>query len=88
MLERKLVVEIDGQQHDIHDAYDAQRTAEIESQGFMVLRLRNWDVLNDLDGVVTKVALAASSRETGRAGPSPLPLSHSGEGVLPRRSRR
>ncbi|HEX8665763.1 MAG TPA: DUF559 domain-containing protein [Beijerinckiaceae bacterium] len=81
--ERKLVVEIDGRQHDVHDEYDAQRTAEIESQGFMVLRFRNWDVLNDLDGVLTRIALAANSRETSPAGPSPLPLSHSGEGFTP-----
>ena len=83
--ERKLVVEIDGKQHDVHDEYDRRRTEEIESQGFTVVRFRNWDVLNDLDGVLQRIAAAARPSEITTAGPSPLPLSHSGEGVHLRR---
>ena len=78
--ERKLVVEVDGKQHDIHDEYDARRTAEIESQGFIVLRFRNWDILNDLDSVLHKIAAAARTRGITTAGPTPQPHSHSGEG--------
>jgi very-short-patch-repair endonuclease len=80
--ERKLVVEVDGKQHQIHDEYDGRRTQEIGTQGLAVLRFGNWEVLNDLDGVLKKIAAAATAREITAAGPSPLPLSHSGEGNI------
>lgn len=58
--ERKLVVEIDGRHHDWFAVYDANRTAEIESQGFAVLRVTNQDVLNDIDRVIESIWTAAA----------------------------
>ncbi len=46
-----LVIEVDGSKHAIHECEDAARTAELESQGYRVLRFWNQDVLNDMDAV-------------------------------------
>ena len=43
-----------------------------------VLRFTNEEVVGDIDRVLERIAAAALKGPT--AGPSPLPLSHSGEG--------
>jgi len=55
-LDAKLVIEIDGGQHGQRIAQDAQRTAILESKGFLVLRFWNNDVLTNIDGVLEFVA--------------------------------
>jgi very-short-patch-repair endonuclease len=77
----RLIVEIDGAQHTIDAEYDRRRTEELERVGFTVLRFTNEEVLADIDRVLERIASAALKDPT--AGPSPLPLSHSGEGFLP-----
>jgi len=42
---QKLVVEVDGSQHQDASVYDSARTAWLNSQGFRVLRFWNDDVL-------------------------------------------
>jgi very-short-patch-repair endonuclease len=78
--ERKLIVEIDGKQHDWFAEYNAKRIDEIESQGFTVLRFTNEQVVTDLDFVLKTVAAAAAGSLSLQGDPSPLPLSHPGEG--------
>jgi len=51
-IEKKLIIELDGSHHLEQEAYDAERTVYLESQGYQVLRFWNNEVLNDLDGVV------------------------------------
>jgi very-short-patch-repair endonuclease len=43
----KLIVELDGDQHgeDRNVAYDAKRSAFLNSLGYRVLRFANWEVL-------------------------------------------
>ena len=77
----KLIVEVDGTQHTINAEYDHRRTEELERMGFTVLRFTNEEVVGDLDRVLERIAAAALNGPA--AGPSPLPLSHSGEGFLP-----
>jgi very-short-patch-repair endonuclease len=79
----KLVVELDGARHAVDAAYDLRRTEELERIGFVVLRFRNEDVLGDIDLVLERIEAAARKNPT--AWPSPLPLSHPGEGVSPER---
>ena len=55
-IEQKIVIELDGGQHQEQLAYDNQRTAFIQAQGWQVLRFWNNDVLNNLDGVLTTIA--------------------------------
>ncbi|MBM6579441.1 endonuclease domain-containing protein [Microvirga sp. BT689] len=77
-VERKLIVEIDGKQHDWYADYDTRRTQEIEHHGFRVIRFTNQDVMSDLESVLMSIAEAAVSPATSH--PHPWPLSHSGEG--------
>ena len=60
-LSAQLVVEVDGNQHGTDEAlaFDARRTALIESHGFRVLRFSNHDVLFSLDSVLDTIAAAA-----------------------------
>jgi very-short-patch-repair endonuclease len=50
-LEKRLIIEIDGGQHNTQAAYDAERSAWIESQGFRTLRFWNTQVLRDIAAV-------------------------------------
>ncbi len=77
-VERKLIVEVDGKQHDWYAEYDARRTAEIESHGFAIIRVTNGDVMNDLDSVLMKIVRAVVP--SAPSFPHPWPLSHTGEG--------
>jgi very-short-patch-repair endonuclease len=53
--EHALVVELDGPIHDQLAGHDPERTAEIESHGYQVVRFRNDDVLNNLDSVLQRI---------------------------------
>jgi very-short-patch-repair endonuclease len=53
--ERKLVIELDGGQHTLQRAYDAQRTGWLESQGFKVVRFWNHDVVQDWETVEEEI---------------------------------
>ena len=57
-IERRLIVELDGVQHDHEQDYDAARTQEIERHGFTVLRFTNRQVLDDRDAVVAAIRAA------------------------------
>ena len=48
----KLVIELDGGQHDWQRYADAKRTAYIEARGYRVLRFWNHEVFENLDGVL------------------------------------
>lgn len=53
--ERRLIIELDGRQHNWDRDYDAVRTEEIERHGFILLRFSNDEVLNDPDAVVARI---------------------------------
>jgi very-short-patch-repair endonuclease len=59
--QRKLIIELDGRQHDGEREYDAARTQEIERHGFVVIRFRNDLVLNDRDAVIAAIREAAGT---------------------------
>ena len=46
--ERRVIIELDGGQHSQQVAYDAERTAWLEAQGYRVLRFWNNQVLEKL----------------------------------------
>ena len=60
----KLVVELDGSQHYGFDGMekDCVRTAYLESQGVMVLRFSNLDVLRQFENVCAEIDRVAKSR--------------------------
>jgi very-short-patch-repair endonuclease len=51
----RLVIELDGGQHDWQHESDEKRTRYIESEGYRVLRFWNHDVLENLEGVLTEI---------------------------------
>ena len=70
---KKLVVELDGSQHD--EVVDHVRTKFLESRGLMVLRFWDNDVLQQTDAVLEAILSAAENRTLT---PTPLPA---GEGL-------
>lgn len=55
-IERQIVIELDGGQHQEQLEYDEQRTEFLRKHGWQVLRFWNNDVLDNLDGVLTVIA--------------------------------
>lgn len=51
-VERKLVIELDGGQHQNQEAYDKDRSRYLNQQGWQVVRFWNNEVLENLDGVL------------------------------------
>lgn len=54
---RRTVIEVDGAQHFTADGlvYDAERTAMLEGMGFCVLRFSNNEVLENFEGVCSRL---------------------------------
>ena len=72
--EARLIVEIDGGQHDHSSPRETERSGFLQSQGYRILRFWNNEVLANRDGVHATIAngLAAS--------PPPKPSPIQGEG--------
>ena len=70
-----LVIEVDGVQHlEGRAAYDAERTTYLEHEGLRVLRLRNSDVLDNMDGTLETIYLALGQRPAPSPGAARRPL--------------
>jgi very-short-patch-repair endonuclease len=65
----KLVIEVDGGQHDEQALADAERSKFIEAQGYHVLRFWNNDVLKNTDGVLEEIRRVVTTTPT----PNPSP---------------
>jgi very-short-patch-repair endonuclease len=60
-LKARLVIEVDGGQHMVAAERDDQRTADLASRGFRVLRFWNGDVLGNYDGVLRMIQAALTT---------------------------
>jgi very-short-patch-repair endonuclease len=76
-LEIKLVIEVDGSQHELQAKYDENRTQELQSAGFSVLRFWNNEVLVEKESVKEKIWLAVQELQP-HPHPNP-PLEGEGE---------
>jgi len=56
----RLVVEIDGDIHDLQPERDAARTEQFEQYGYRVVRFRNEQVLNDIESVLAAIEAACT----------------------------
>ncbi|MHB1274102.1 MAG: endonuclease domain-containing protein [Rhodanobacter sp.] len=70
---RKLVVELDGSQHNVEA--DRERTRFLERQGLKILRYWDNEVLQQMEAVLEAIVNIADSRTLT---PAPLPV---GEGL-------
>ena len=68
----KLIIEVDGGQHCESEA-DVARTSKLEKAGWRVMRFWNSDVLNNIDGVMGKIAEALGVEESAIFGTTPTP---------------
>ena len=57
-LERNLIVELDGGQHQDQSDYDEERTRWLKSQGFKVIRFWNNEIMEDTNAVQDAILLA------------------------------
>jgi very-short-patch-repair endonuclease len=73
-----LIVELDGGQHAVQAAADAQRTKILEAMGYLVLRYWNNDVMQNIDGVVEDIT---TTLERHRSEPPHPTLSPTGRGI-------
>ncbi|MHA1538640.1 MAG: endonuclease domain-containing protein [Alphaproteobacteria bacterium] len=72
--EAGLIVEIDGGQHAIDPGKDNKRTANLEENGYQVIRFWNNEVLGNVEGVLTEILRVLDAH------PSPQPSPRRGEG--------
>jgi very-short-patch-repair endonuclease len=79
-VEAKLVVEVDGGQHDRDRQKDERRARAMASLGYRTLRFWNHHVLENVDGVLTVIRDAIPSPSHAAAPRGPLPLPEAGEG--------
>src|SRR5262249_53587114 len=73
--EQRLVIEVDGAQHNEPENVirDTERSIYLQSQGYRILRFWNNDVLKNIDGVMEAILAAMHQHE---ASPQPLPPPH------------
>lgn len=76
----KLVVEVDGGQHDRDRRKDERRARVMLGLGYRTIRFWNHDVLENVDGVVRVIQDAIPSPSHAAAPRGPLPLPEAGEG--------
>ncbi|MFO7543619.1 MAG: endonuclease domain-containing protein [Thiobacillus sp.] len=74
--EKKLIVELDGGQHQERVEHDVARDAWLGSEGYIVLRYWNNKLMSNLEGVLEDMCRRAGV--LGDASPSPQPLSPQG----------
>jgi very-short-patch-repair endonuclease len=61
-LDAKLVIEVDGGQHDENRAKDEVRTRFLEGFGLRVIRFWNHEVLGNLEGVRERILIELKQR--------------------------
>ena len=67
--EKRLIIELDGGQHEANEIYDMQRTIKLNKLGFQVLRFWNNVVFEEIDDVLEIIHKTLSRRY---APPSPV----------------
>ncbi len=70
-LEARLIVELDGSQHLERAGYDADRTRNLEQQGFRLLRFWNDAVFNTPSLVLGAISMALQGAPHPPSAPSP-----------------
>ena len=73
--ENKIIIEVDGGQHNVYKERDKIRDEWLNKQGFQVLRFWNNDILRNIEGVLEVIKGKILS-------PHPNPLPHRGEGSI------
>ena len=62
-VEKRLVIELDGNQHGEQVEYDARRTKYFESLGIRVYRIWNGEIKRNLNGVLMTIQLILEGKK-------------------------
>lgn len=82
-LEAKLIIELDGGQHQKQAEYDARRDSQMEAQGFRVLRFWDNQVFQETQAVLEVILRALEERTAPQlACPHPSLPPQAGEGAV------
>ena len=81
--EHRLIIEIDGGQHNDPDEYEQRRTQCLEANGFRILRFWNNDVMENEEGVFERIVEVLIE-----AAPAPSPSHAFGAGPFLSRKGR
>jgi leucyl-tRNA synthetase len=72
-LDRRLVIEVDGEYHLSNKEFDEARTQFLNAEGFKVIRFSNKEVKSELPEVISKIKTALKAQPSvGETSPSPL----------------
>jgi very-short-patch-repair endonuclease len=79
--EAHLIVELDGTSHDGKEHYDVIRQNRLQERGYVVLRFRNQDVYENLEGFLECILEACRNVRGAemQTAPHPNPLPADGE---------
>jgi very-short-patch-repair endonuclease len=69
----KLVIEVDGSQHERNAEADQRRTKFLEAQGYKVIRFWNNDVIERIEGVLQEIERVIADMPSNTDMPSPDP---------------
>jgi very-short-patch-repair endonuclease len=69
--EKRLVIEIDGSQHNENQEYDKERTIYLEGLGHKVLRFWNNEINTNIIGVIDTIAKILSTTPSAHADTPP-----------------
>ena len=72
--EKKLIIEVDGGQHITAEAYDQQRTKDLEAVGYRVVRVWNNEVFKNIEGVMDHILTLLESMPPDKKPSSPALL--------------
>ncbi|MEC4892854.1 MAG: DUF559 domain-containing protein [Oscillatoria sp. PMC 1051.18] len=57
-----LIIEVDGKIHEKQVEYDEERDRLLSSRGLILLRIKNEEVKENLDGILERIAVACSQK--------------------------
>ena len=69
-----LIIELDGNVHELQKDYDADREVKLIAQGFKVIRFTNEEILHDLTETLKKILNSIQPSD------SPFPIREGGRG--------
>lgn len=82
-IRKKLIVEVDGESHEVKKEYDDGRTAMLKQRGFKVIRFANEEVIINVNEVVSKIKYSLAMQHNLSPAPFPKERGENVSKVLP-----
>jgi very-short-patch-repair endonuclease len=62
--QHELIIEVDGDVHDLQGEYDAEREAYLITLGFRIVRFKNEEVTSNVNGVLREILESCKYKDT------------------------